>query len=405
MVFTITGDRLPWQPIVRTDGNSGAAARQLVFTACAAVAGWRALRAGAIGQLFGLRASLVGLVGLIVLSAAWSTDASLTLRRATIAIFGTIVLVAAVHVPRRPVRFLQSAVVGVTSVAAAISLAASVALPADTWSIEERQGLAGVAGHPNTLGPAMVVGIVVSIGMRPASARWSLVLWGARAFLAIALVRTDSITSIAVCGVAVALTLALRGDLPRRGAVLLLAVAAALAVAFVGLDRVTGFGLDAAGRDRSLSGRDSLWARVFEEGLRRPLFGGGYGAFWYERRGRELTGTWNPRQSHNAYLDVFVELGVVGLLAVVGFLGASLTRAWQRLRGSPGSARRTVVSSLVALGAALLVYGTGESFLLKFDKTPFFVLLWLALLLSNPDVNGIRRELPDDGPGSRERVA
>lgn len=92
----------------------------------------------------------------------------------------------------------------------------------------------------------------------------------------------------------------------------------AYAAATVDVDDV----LIALGRDPSLTGRTIVWERVQTAISERPVLGYGYGAFWNDWGGRfgELwkpTDSWVPGQAHNTYLDMWVNLGIIGVILLV----------------------------------------------------------------------------------------
>ena len=311
LVYSVNGFRLPWSPILVSDADSGAKLRQLLFSATGGVAFIRLFVSGAFGPVLIRHPGLVG-VGVGLLSTTvYSADPVLTVKRSIIFLFGILTLVVATHSFRRPVRLMQVVLVGVTGVAAWISVFGWFAFPSDAVSIAERPGLAGVSGHPNTLAPAMVVGFLLSLGVTVESGRSRLLLRTLQSGLLVALVLTDSITSYVFMIVGLLVFLMLTVSSYRRGVVqLTLAITFAL-VMFIGPSSIKSGAFNVAGRDPSLSGRSSLWQEVWAFGMDAPVFGSGFGAFWYEGRGREIVGTWNPRQSHHAYVDVFVDLGVV----------------------------------------------------------------------------------------------
>ena len=182
----------------------------------------------------------------------------------------------------------------------------------------------------------------------------------------------------------------------RQIALQIAGVIGASMIAIIGVKTIKSALFEAAGRDESMSGRDTLWADVFNEGLKSPIFGAGYGAFWYEGRGREITGTWNPRQSHNAYIDVFVDIGVMGVSYVILAVHSKMLLCWPRAAGKRGSAQRRAVAALVAMGVSLCFVGAfGESFLLKMEKFQFFIFAWGIMVLENRDSNGIEHEFAD----------
>jgi len=81
---------------------------------------------------------------------------------------------------------------------------------------------------------------------------------------------------------------------------------------------------EAVGRDSGLTGRVFLWGLLWRQFERARWLGYGYGGFWlgWDGPASEVWAvypTWRPVHAHNGYLDVALELGVVGLV-LVGFL-------------------------------------------------------------------------------------
>ena len=83
--------------------------------------------------------------------------------------------------------------------------------------------------------------------------------------------------------------------------------------------------LSAFGRDTSLTGRTYLWNQALEIGGQQPLFGLGYNAFWTHGR-PEAEMLWQEFyitartgfHFHNALIETYVGVGLVGLALVVG---------------------------------------------------------------------------------------
>lgn len=83
-------------------------------------------------------------------------------------------------------------------------------------------------------------------------------------------------------------------------------------------------GIEASGRDATLTGRTDLWNDLLRIAAERPLLGVGYGAFWIGNPHNLWdVHLWNPTQGHNGYLDVYVELGGVGVALLVCLIIAS----------------------------------------------------------------------------------
>ena len=112
-----------------------------------------------------------------------------------------------------------------------------------------------------------------------------------------------------------------------------------------GVAALAGPILDLAGKDWTLTGRTVLFLQAMLMIARKPLLGYGYRAFWGPmqegggRVDRELQGalTWVPPHSHNSFLDLSLDLGLVGLVAGCLFLGLIYLRARELERSdSPG---------------------------------------------------------------------
>lgn len=397
VAFALTGLRAPWSPIVVSDADAGAALRQVLFTLSAGIAVWRLL----VTRL--LASSIVDHLG-IVLLASWlfatcvfSVDPVLTVKRSIVHAFGVVVLIALVKSSPRPVALMQRVIVGVAAAGAVVSLFAMFAFPANCTTITERPGLAGVSPHPNTLGPAMAIGFVLSLGMTPSTRARRTIVIGARVAMVLALILTDSVTSMLMCAVSIVVYVMLAARSYNRGAIQLGASILLCLVLLVGIGTLKSGFFQMVGRDESLSGRDVLWPTVLEEGMRSPLYGAGYGAFWYEGRGRDLMKTWNPRSAHHAYIDVFVDLGIVGIVGVGVIVGGGLWAGWFTQRGRPGTKQRRATASMIAVAAGLFgVSAFSESFIFKLDKLPMLAVLWSHLLLRNSADNRIAVELASE---------
>jgi exopolysaccharide production protein ExoQ len=391
VAYAITGLRAPWSPILVSDGDAGGALRKVLFGLTGLVAALALVEARCLDAVAGRQRRLLGLAACVLATALYSQDPALSAKRGVLLLLAVLAVCTAVHAARDPVRRMQAVLVGGAALAAWVSLAAWAVLPAECSSIAERRGLAGVTSHPNTLGAICAVGLTLSLGVDARSLSQHATLWGARAGLALALVLTGSLTSLVFVSVACGVTWFLSVPTSTRCVALLLLALGALALLGAWLILGAGGLLEAAGRDSSLSGRDQLWGAVWQAGCERPVFGSGYGAFWYEGRGREIVGTWNPRQAHNAFLDLFVDLGVIGATIVLGSILAILGQGWGRWRSAPLSPERWATASAIGVSLGLLcVYGCGESYLLKPDKFVFFSLLWVLALLDRARPIGVR---------------
>ncbi len=72
------------------------------------------------------------------------------------------------------------------------------------------------------------------------------------------------------------------------------------------------------GRNESLSGRAAIWRSVLEVASHNPLLGVGYGGYWGLAQGAYISNH-AVKQSHNGYLDVYLQVGMVGIIALFAF--------------------------------------------------------------------------------------
>ena len=100
------------------------------------------------------------------------------------------------------------------------------------------------------------------------------------------------------------------------------------------------------------SGRLDAWRRAFHIGNGRPVFGYGFGSeeAVFVPRFREFQG----RRPENSFLGLYLQLGAVGVLLLLGFLAAAAAAALVAMRrGVPEASAFAGV--LVGGGALLLV--------------------------------------------------
>ena len=140
-------------------------------------------------------------------------------------------------------------------------------------------------------------------------------LWGANSATSKVVFMIGVITLIA------ARLLRARKQLLKTGVV----VAVILIIAIEGFSTVV-FGVSswslvfsATGRDSTFTGRAPLWGEMIKIGLQRPVLGAGYGGFWIGNLTHKLWTSfdWKPTNSHNGYIDVFIDLGLFGIIIVI----------------------------------------------------------------------------------------
>jgi len=125
------------------------------------------------------------------------------------------------------------------------------------------------------------------------------------------------------------------------------------------------------GRDPTLTDRTKIWTLLL--GMQtNPLLGTGYESFWLGSRLERVWQTFNGlNEAHNGYLQVYLNLGLIGLLLVVIFLVASYRNICRRLAPPP-----SLDSLALAIWAVLVFYNITEAAFLA-------SLLWVVFLLGN----------------------
>jgi O-antigen ligase len=328
VLFLSTGGLLP---VLRLEGGvaiddlEGDAVMQIIWLVVYGVTlVLLATRAKATLQLLIRERWLILLCGLAAASVIWSGAPGVTFRR-TAALFGTTafgVYLASRYTVAEVLRLLC----WVLGAAAVLSVALVILFP--TYGIsDDDAGWRGIFVHKNALGRAMALAIQVLLFQfrhRGVANRVASVAMLAVACLA--LLGSNSVAGM-LTAVAAVVTLPLWPILRLQRT---LAVASAVFVVMAVIIACGWIGtapdvmVSAVGKDPSLTGRAGLWAEALDVIKVRPLLGHGYNAFWLGWEGESASIwsalSWKPAHSHNGFLDLGLELGVVGLvLFIVGF--------------------------------------------------------------------------------------
>lgn len=207
----------------------------------------------------------------------------------------------------------------------------------------------------------------------------------------------DSATSL-LCLIIGTLLLALLHFKPRRiseRAVSWGFVAALLAyVPLESVTHVTELIVHSLGREMTLTGRDDVWEAVLKRAAESPVLGVGYESFWLGERLEQL---WielpfGPNQAHNGYIEVYANLGIIGLGVALLLLCALFYRVTRALDGETNPAVLAV-----AMCAVFLFYNLTEAAIKSHS-------VWYAYLLLTMSVSA-RRERAVERRYGQESVA
>jgi O-antigen ligase len=134
------------------------------------------------------------------------------------------------------------------------------------------------------------------------------------------------------------------------------------------------------GRDSTLTGRTTIWAGALSV-VTHPLLGTGFESFW---EGARLTKIWAAinepgiQEAHNGYLEVFLNLGWVGVLLLAALIVTGYKNVTHAMRRDPRSGGVRIAMWLVVINYALTEAGfrmmsmTWISFLLVTAAVPQF---------------------------------
>ena len=248
--------------------------------------------------------------------------------------------------------------------------------------------LQGIFGNANALAYVSLLAIVVFLARYASRAprRALLLLWTLLA--AFLFVRAGSATAyLAAAATAIVLiTVLLMRTVRRPGGrtryylVFALIAVGGLTALWLLRDRMFAF----LGRSSDLTGREGIWALVWERAVEHPVIGWGFSTPWLPTDaafdGWIVDHGETVMQAHNMWLDVFLQLGAVGVFLMALTYLAYIWRSWffaiDRPRWDLVADRPysplTLVPTLMA--AQLLVQGMAES-------TPLLNWGWVFLVM------------------------
>lgn len=282
--------------------------------------------------------------------------------------------------------------------------------PIEYWSrnnLFDGGRLQGIMGNANLLAPVALLAIIV-FGIRIAlRAPRRALLWGWIGLSAFLFVRASSATAyVAAAGVVVVLATVLlmrRARRPHERTKYYVAYAVVgiggLAALFLLRDAI----FTALGRSADLTGREEIWEAVLARAAERPWFGWGYATPW---------APWDPAfdgwiidhgqtvlQAHNMWVDIRMQLGIVGVVATALVYLAFVWRSWffavdrprWDLRADRPYSPITLLPTLV--GAIVLVQGLAES-------TPLLLWGWMFVVMLGAKI----KQSPHVGEGPAEQT-
>ena len=275
----------------------------------------------------------------VVMTGLWSTDSALSIRRLVSLLL--ITMFSAGCALRMNTRSLLVFIASIPIVSLLPGVVSETHYGIFTpWSSGYRFG--GTAPHPNVEAATLAVSCLLLCwqcwrARGAARVGGLLALFIAGSFLVLTGSRTAIISLSVALGFSVALVLFrdYKRALPAVLACLCLMVGlySLFSVLSSNAPELPSRGALQAQRDEgsgnTLNGRVDLWKSLLVYVSKRPLRGYGYGSFWTPRRIEDVSGDqgWTIQQSHSAYLDELLALGIPGAALYVALLLSCLIRS------------------------------------------------------------------------------
>ena len=232
----------------------------------------------------------------------------------------------------------------------------------------------GIVGNANILGMLALLALIVfalRLAARKGSPVWGW-LWTAVAVAALALTRSSTVivATVAIVLVAVFLAVVRRASGRARRIVFASGIALAIALAVIAVVAREAL-LGVLGKSSDLTNRLEIWETVGDLAMQRPVAGWGWVSYWapWVEPFDDLVVIKGVTylQAHNAWLDVFLQLGAIGVALFALLVLGALVRSWgmaaeaTRIRYAPSDLRRPENAAPLLLLVALLVQSLAES--------------------------------------------
>ncbi len=322
------------------------------------------------------------LVVLAIGSTLWSTEPDLTLRRGIGLLAPTVFGI--VLAQRFTTDELMQLVAWALGIGALMSTIVALGMPDFGIStIEYGSAWQGVYGSKNGLGKAMSLAVVlfVLLAMNAPERRW--MIWLAVGLCATLVILSRSASGLVVAGGVVALIPLFRSLRLRTTAIVGVWVMAILVGAILLTTVIANAEpvFAALGRDVTLTGRTDLWLTVVANIAERPWLGHGYNAFWLGWGGASASVFssvgWEPPHSHNGLLDLWLDLGLVGVVTFLVGFGLAARDAFRCARIT-----RTIAGVWpLAFLSFMVLANSSESHILR--QHNYLWILYVAVLCSD----------------------
>jgi exopolysaccharide production protein ExoQ len=126
------------------------------------------------------------------------------------------------------------------------------------------------------------------------------------------------------------------------------------------------------GRDSTLTGRTELWKELIGMNA-NPMLGTGFESFWLGERLQKLWELhwWHPNEAHNGYLEVYLNLGFIGVAMLAAMIVKGYRNVRNQLNRDPETGRLLIAYFVVGL-----TYNFTEAAIRTTDP------MWITFLLA-----------------------
>ncbi len=271
-----------------------------------------------------------------------------------------------------------------------LSLAAGVALPAVAIHGDDHPGAwRGLFDYKNTLGSYMVVSVVSCFLLatdRVGKIRWA---WSGVGLGVLLILLSTSKTSLVVSVLVMSLIYFCQ-HFKLQGKVAVIA----LDLTFLIVSGLLVFAvsqwvplLTSLGKDPTMTGRTPMWAVMIARIQESPLLGFGRAAFWAEgspyalEAGSAVSINFIPPHSHNGFIEIVLDVGLVGLMLFLVSFFRALFQAIARASTGRNSGDLWPLGILMFLA----LNNVTESYLLRLSNA--YWVLYVTVVLSLPKLS------------------
>jgi len=278
-----------------------------------------------------------------LLSMFWSNYPDVTFKR-WIQIFGSYIVIISIFVHSKSLDEVINFFRIILYIYIPISFISVLIIPGATMSYQGESAWRGLADHKNGFGQiALVSSLIWFFSLRNYKSKFKWIVYSMFFISLVLLIGSKSSTSLItflIIGLLI-LFVNIKEKFSFSGIgkwllyILGLFFVISLIFAAILFPSVLDSFFNLTGKDPTFTGRTDLWTDVLSIVSKKIIWGIGYGAFWVPNSAQlnyiYQIYIWLPQQSHNGYIDIIIETGLIGLSILASMLIAYFYRnsKWQ----------------------------------------------------------------------------